>query len=39
MSVVENKIQIVAFSTNDIHQTPNDVINIFLETTLPKYGL
>ena len=31
MSVVENKIQIVAFSTNDTHQTPNDVINIFLE--------
>ena len=31
MSVLENKIQIVAFSTNDTHQTPNDVINIFLE--------
>ena len=31
MSVIENKIQIVAFSTNDTHQTPNDVINIFLE--------
>ena len=31
MSVVENKIQIVAFSTNDTHQTPNDIINIFLE--------
>ena len=31
MSVVENKIQIVAFSTNDTHQTPNDVINVFSE--------
>ena len=27
----EEKIQIVAFSTNDTHQTPNDVINMFLE--------
>ena len=27
----EEKIQIVAFSTNDTQQTPNDIINIFLE--------
>ena len=27
----EQKIQIVAFSTNDTEQTPNDIINIFLE--------
>lgn len=27
----EEKIQIVAFSTNDTHQTPNDLINMFLE--------
>ena len=31
MSVSEEKIQIVAFSTNDTHQTPNDIINMFLE--------
>ena len=31
MSGQEEKIQIVAFSTNDTHQTPNDVINMFLE--------
>ena len=31
MSGEEDKIQIVAFSTNDKQQTPNDVINIFLE--------
>lgn len=31
MSAQEEKIQIVAFSTNDTHQTPNDIINIFLE--------
>ena len=31
MSGQEEKIQIVAFSTNDAHQTPNDVINMFLE--------
>lgn len=28
----EEKIQIVAFSTNDTHQTPNDIINMFLES-------
>ena len=27
----EQKIQIVAFSTNDTSQTPNDIINIFLQ--------
>ena len=27
----DEKIQIVAFSTNDNIQTPNDIINIFLE--------
>lgn len=27
----EEKIQIVAFSTNDKDQTPNDILNIFLE--------
>ena len=32
MSGQEEKIQIVAFSTNDTHQTPNDVINMFLES-------
>ena len=26
----EDKLQIVAFSTNDVNQTPNDIINIFL---------
>ena len=26
----DEKIQIVAFSTNDSAQTPNDIINIFL---------
>ena len=26
----DEKIQIVAFSTNDISQTPIDIINIFL---------
>ena len=26
----DEKIQIVAFSTNDTSQTPNDIINIFL---------
>ena len=31
MSGKEDKIQIVAFSTNDTHQTPNDIINMFLE--------
>jgi hypothetical protein len=31
MSGQEEKIQIVAFSTNDTQQTPNDVINMFLE--------
>ena len=31
MSGKEDKIQIVAFSTNDTHQTPNDIINTFLE--------
>ena len=31
MSGQEEKIQIVAFSTNDTKQTPNDVINMFLE--------
>ena len=31
MSGKEEKIQIVAFSTNDTKQTPNDIINIFLE--------
>ena len=31
MSGQEEKIQIVAFSTNDTHQTPNDIINMFLE--------
>ena len=31
MSSQEEKIQIVAFSTNDSQQTPNDIINIFLE--------
>ena len=31
MSSKEEKIQIVAFSTNDTHQTPNDIINMFLE--------
>ncbi len=31
MSGNEEKIQIVAFSTNDTHQTPNDIINLFLE--------
>ena len=31
MSGSEEKIQIVAFSTNDTHQTPNDIINMFLE--------
>ena len=31
MSGEDDKIQIVAFSTNDKQQTPNDVINIFLE--------
>ena len=29
----EDKIQIVAFSTNDTSQTPNDIINIFLGQT------
>ena len=28
---LDEKIQIVAFSTNDTRQTPNDIINIFLE--------
>ena len=32
MSGQEEKIQIVAFSSNDTHQTPNDVINMFLES-------
>ena len=27
---VDNKLQIVAFSTNDTTQTPNEIINIFL---------
>ena len=31
MSTQEDKIQIVAFSTNDSNQTPNDIINIYLE--------
>ena len=31
MSTQEDKIQIVAFSTNDSKQTPNDIINIYLE--------
>ena len=31
MAGKEDKIQIVAFSTNDTHQTPNDIINTFLE--------
>jgi hypothetical protein len=31
MSTPEDKIQIVAFSTNDSNQTPNDIINIYLE--------
>ena len=31
MSGKEEKIQIVAFSTNDTKQTPNDIINMFLE--------
>ena len=31
MSTSEDKIQIVAFSTNDANQTPNDILNIFLE--------
>ena len=31
MSGQEEKIQIVALSTNDTQQTPNDVINMFLE--------
>ena len=31
MSSKEEKIQIVAFSTNDTQQTPNDIINMFLE--------
>ena len=32
MSAKEEKIQIVAFSTNDNNnQTPNDIINKFLE--------
>ena len=31
MSTPEDKIQIVAFSTNDSSQTPNDIINIYLE--------
>ena len=26
----DEKLQIVAFSTNDTTQTPNDIINIFL---------
>ena len=29
----DDKIQIVAFSTNDTSQTPNDIINIFLGQT------
>ena len=28
-----DKIQIVAFSTNDTYETPNDFVNIFLEKT------
>ena len=31
MAEQEEKIQIVAFSTNDKDQTPNDVLNIFIE--------
>ena len=31
MASSEDKIQIVAFSTNETQQTPNDVLNIFLE--------
>lgn len=31
MSGQDEKIQIVAFSTNDTHQNPNDIINMFLE--------
>ena len=31
MAGKEDKIQIVAFSTNDTQQTPNDIINTFLE--------
>ena len=31
MASSEEKIQIVAFSTNETQQTPNDIINIFLE--------
>jgi len=31
MSTQEDKIQIVAFSTNDSNQTPNDIINLYLE--------
>ena len=30
MSQKDEKLQIVAFSTNDTSQTPNDIINIFL---------
>ena len=28
-----DKIQIVAFSTNDTYETPNDFVNVFLEKT------
>ena len=31
MSKSDEKLQIVAFSTNDTYQTPNDIINMFLE--------
>ena len=31
MSSLDEKLQIVAFSTNDTYQTPNDIINLFLE--------
>ena len=30
MSANEEKLQIVAFSTNDTSDTPNEILNIFL---------
>ena len=33
----DEKIQIVAFSTNDSAQTPNDIINIFWVIKITKF--